>query len=174
MWNWQVLRADYGRWPESMPVIPRNNCIYTQCDGLFPSRSPPLVTPGAHSLSSFLILISLALHLLHDSSEVISSANRKVLSDSWFILVRQRNLIIIFSFFMFFETGVIGNWKGNWIFCVWQVSKPWSSELCRSTDGARWFKSTHLSSKGFTWTGFSLNRAWSKRAPTTHQYSRHL
>lgn len=115
-----------------MPVIPRNNCIYTQCDGLFPSRSPPLVTPGAHSPSSFLILISLALHLLHDSSEVISSANRKVLSDSWFILVRQRNLIIIFSFFMFFETGVIGNWKGNWIFCVWQVSKPWSSELCRS------------------------------------------
>lgn len=115
-----------------MPVIPRNNCIYTQCDGLFPSHSPPLVTPGAHSPSSFLILISLALHLLHDSSEVISSANRKVLSDSWFILVRQRNLIIIFSFFMFFETGVIGNWKGNWIFCVWQVSKPWSSELCRS------------------------------------------
>lgn len=115
-----------------MPVIPRNNCIYTQCDGLFPSHSPPLVTPGAHSPSSFLILISLALHLLHDSSEVISSANRKVLSDSWFMLVRQRNLIIIFSFFMFFETGVIGNWKGNWIFCVWQVSKPWSSELCRS------------------------------------------
>lgn len=123
MWNWQMLRADYGWWPESMPVILRNNCIYIQCDGLFLSHSQPLVTPGAHSPSSSLIMISLALHLLHDSSEVISSANREVLSDSWFILVRKGNLTITFSFFLFFETWVIGHWKGNWFFLC-QGSKP--------------------------------------------------
>ena len=49
MWKWQVLTAHYGWWPEPMPMIPRNNCIYIQCDGLFLSHSQPLVTPGAHS-----------------------------------------------------------------------------------------------------------------------------
>ena len=58
MWNWQVLTADYGWWPESMPLIPRNNCIYIQCDGLFLSHSQPLVTPGAHSPAAAKLLQS--------------------------------------------------------------------------------------------------------------------
>ena len=95
-------RGGGGSWNQC-PMIPRDDCTYIHCDGLFLSLSQPLVAPLlAYGPSSPLLLISLALRLLHDSSEVISPASREVLSDSWFILEREReNLIITSSFSLF-------------------------------------------------------------------------
>lgn len=82
-----------GSWNQC-PTIPRDNRTYIHCDGLFLSLSQQLVAPLlAYGPSSPLLLISLAPRLLHNSSEVISPASRKVLSDSWFILERERERI---------------------------------------------------------------------------------